>query len=113
MNFDEIVDTCAKEYTLHLNGVKESLDILNADKAMALGEQYNEENAPPNIKDKLERDKKSWQKEWGIYGSRIQEMVQKHQKQVYTLMRKQEIEKDLISSTEQGKENSKQNGRGR
>src|SRR5258708_3026242 len=113
MEWNEILDTCAKDYVQHLNGLKQSLDTLNADKAMALGGQYTEQNCPDNVKDKIDRDKKSWQKEWVMYGSPIQEMTQKHQKQVYTLMQKQEIVNDLAAANEQGKEKSKQNGRGR
>jgi len=111
MNWDEFIENCTKEYVGHLNGVKKSLDQLNADKNMTLG-SHTEETAPENVKDKIERDKKSWQKEWGIYGSRVQDLVQKHQKQVYDHIRKQEIVNDL-TVTEQAKEKSKQNGRGR
>jgi len=112
MNWDEIVENCTKEYVGHLNGLKQSLDQLNADKAFNLG-QYTEETAPDNVKDKIEREKKAWQKEWGIYGSRIQALVQKHQKQVYAEIRKKEIVNDLSAANEQGKEKAKQNGKGR
>lgn len=109
MKWEEFIEASTKEYADHLNGVKQSLDLLNKDKAMSLG-SYTEETAPDNIKDKIERDKKSWQKEWGVFGSRAQALVQKHQKEVYPGIRKQEIVNDLSAL---GKAKEKQNGKGR
>jgi hypothetical protein len=110
MSLEEIFSECTHEYQMHLNAVKDSLTQLNKDKALILG-NHTEENAPDEIKDKIERDKKSWQKEWGIYGSRVKGLIEKHQKQVYDYIRKKDIVNDLSAITGQAKE--KPNGRGR
>ncbi len=112
MNMDEILETNTKEYAAHLNGLKDSLRQLNADKAFALG-NHTEVTAPDIAKDKIERDKKAWQKEWGIYGSRIKDLVQKHQKGIYDAYRKQDLVKDLTAANDKNQQQKKQNGRGR
>jgi len=112
MTYDEIIENCTKEYTEHLHGVKKSLETLRKDKEMALGGQP-EENATEYAKDKIQRDKKSWQSEWGIYGSRVKGLVEKHQRQVYDAVNQKELANDLAAQSEQAKEKSKQNGRGR
>jgi len=112
MNWDEIVENCTKEYIGHLNGLKQSLDQLNADKAITLG-SHTEATAPENVKDKIDRDNKAWREKWGIYGSQVKGLVEKHQKQVYDHIRKKEKVNDLSETIGHAKEKEKQNGKGR
>lgn len=112
MNWQETIENCSKEYAEHLYELKKSLDQLNADKAFNLGQQ-TEEAVPDYARDKNEREQKAWQKEWGIYGTRLKDLVQKHQKQVYAELRKKDIVNDLTDATEKTKDKGKQNGRGR
>jgi hypothetical protein len=81
MKWEQLIKSQAKDYKLHLFGYKQSLDQLNADKALLLG-NHTEANAPQNVRDKIERDYKAWLELWGIDGQKIQAMRIIHQKEI-------------------------------
>ncbi|OQP60342.1 hypothetical protein A3860_33730 [Niastella vici] len=81
MKWEHLSKNLAKDYKLFLAGYKESLDQLNADKALLLG-QHTEATAPQNIRDKIARDRAAWETLWGIDGQKIQAMRAIHQKEL-------------------------------
>lgn len=115
MNWEEIVDKQSKEYADHINGVKANRDQLNADKQAILSTAKcnSEEELPDNLKNLLERNAETAEKEYGMYGSKFKEMRTAHQKELnqffYREAKAQEINKDMSAAKEKGKEKS--NGR--
>lgn len=115
MTTEEIIEGCTKEYEQHLNDLRKSIEILNADKARSLG-SFTEDTAPPDVKDKIKRDMDAWVEKWGRNGSKVKALVQDHQRQIYLgakeqekTLKKQEIANDL----DQTKEKSRNTGKGR
>jgi len=83
MKWDQLVKSQAKDYKAYLSGYRKSLEQLNADRAMLLG-NFTEVNAPDNILSKINRDYDAWRKEWGINGQRFKAMRIAHQKEINT-----------------------------
>jgi len=81
MKWDQLVKSQAKDYKAYLSGYKKSLEQLNADRAMLLG-NFTEANAPDNVLGKINRDYEAWQKEWGMNGQRFKTMRIIHQKAI-------------------------------
>jgi hypothetical protein len=81
MKWEQLVKSQAKDYKIFLVGYKQSLDQLNADKALLLG-QHSEATAPQNIRDKIARDRAAWETLWGIDGQKIVAMRTIHQKEM-------------------------------
>jgi hypothetical protein len=81
MTWEQLVKSQAKDYKLLLLGYKQSLDQLNADKALLLG-QLTEATAPQNVKDKINRDYQAWLDIWGVDGQKIRAMHAIHQKEL-------------------------------
>lgn len=112
MNWEELLDTCTKEYEEHLSKLKDSMQVLKSDKAISLG-SYTEENAPDHIKDKVNRDWSNWYEKWGPYGSKARALVEKHQNQIYKNVRQQQITNDLTSDIDKSNKKSKEKDGGR
>jgi hypothetical protein len=81
MTWEQLVKGQAKDYKFFLTGYKQSLDQLNADKELLLG-QHTEATAPENVRDKINRDFIAWQDIWGIDGQKIQAMRTIHHKEL-------------------------------
>lgn len=81
MTWEHLVKSQAKDYKQFLAGYKESLELLNADITLLLG-QHNEKNAPQNVRDKIARDRAAWETIWGIDGQKINAMRVIHQKEL-------------------------------
>lgn len=81
MKWEQLVKSQAKDYKIFLTGYKQSLDLLNADIVLLLG-QHNEKTAPQNIRDKIARDREAWEILWGINGQKITAMRTIHQKEM-------------------------------
>jgi len=112
MTTDEIIESCTKEYEQHLNDLRKSIEILNADKARTLG-SFTEETAPPDVKDKIKRDMDGWIEDWGPHGRKAKALVQSHQKQIYKNTKQQQIANVLAPDNEQSKDKSRNSGKGR
>lgn len=83
MTWEQLIKSQAKDYKLYLISYKQSLDQLNADKDLLLG-QHTEKSASQNVIDKIKRDYNAWLEIWGIDGQKIQEMRVIHQKEIDT-----------------------------
>jgi hypothetical protein len=81
MTWEQLIKSQAKDYKIYLIGYKDSLDQLNADKALLLG-QHTEATAPQNVRDKINRDFNAWQEIWGMDGQKIRAMRAIHQKEL-------------------------------
>jgi hypothetical protein len=81
MIWEQLLKSQSKDYKTFLRAYKESLDVLNSDIRMLLGDQ-KESSAPPNIKDKITRDRIAWETIWGLDGQKISEMRSIHQKEL-------------------------------
>lgn len=109
MNWEEIVEKQTKEYQQHMNGYKQSLDQLDADKVMLL-QQFKCSKVidlPDPIQEKLARDKVTWQNEWGMYGSRFKAMRIAQQKEIDKFFKAREISQDLGKAQEKKQEKEK------
>ena len=81
MNWEHLVKSQAKDYKQFLIGYKESLELLNADIRLLLG-QDSEKTAPQNVQDKIARDRAAWETIWGIDGQKINAIRLIHQKEL-------------------------------
>jgi len=81
MKWEQLVKSQAKDYKAYLIGYKKSLEQLNADRRMLLG-NFTEGTAPENILSKINRDYEAWQKEWGLNGQQFKAMRLAHQKEI-------------------------------
>jgi hypothetical protein len=81
MNWIQLAKRQAKEYKEYLNGYKESLQQLNADRILLLG-QHTIASAPENVRDKINRDFEAWKAEWSINGQRLKTMRLNHSKEL-------------------------------
>lgn len=81
MKWEQLVKGQAKDYKFFLTGYKQSLDQLNADIVLLLG-QHTERTAPQNVKDKIARDREAWETLWGITGQKISSIRSIHQKEL-------------------------------
>jgi hypothetical protein len=110
MKWDELTDKQAKEYVEYLNGYKDSLEQLNADKQMILDTaKCKEADLPPQMRDMLDRNQESWKQSWGMYGSKFKDMRYTQQKEVNDYFKQQGIVNDIRKDTEKTKDKS--NGR--
>lgn len=109
MKWDELTEKQGNDYKNYLTGYKQSLEQLNADKALLLG-SHTEANAPDAIKDKISRDQEGWKQEWGMYGQKFKAMRISHQKEVDSYFRREGIVKDL-KTNEKSKTKEKDGGR--
>lgn len=90
MKWDQLAKKQAKEYKTYLAGYKQSLEQLNADKAMLLG-PFIEANAPENILSKINRDYETWKAEWGMNGQKFKAMRLIHQKEITAFFAQAEL----------------------
>ena len=109
--WEEIVERQAKEYGDHLNAVKKSREQLQADKQAVLSTaKCTEAELPASLKDMLQRNAETREKEWGMYGSRFKEMRVAHQKELTQFFKRealaQDINKDQSTAKEKGKDKS-------
>ena len=82
MSWNQIVKSQIKDLKAFLNGYKTSLEQLNADKALLLG-NHTEVNAPENIRNKIERDHRAWKQEWDlINGQQARVIRHRHAREV-------------------------------
>jgi hypothetical protein len=81
MKWEQLVKGQAKDYKFFLTGYKQSLDQLNADIVLLLG-QNTEKTAPQNVRDKIARDREAWETLWGINGQKIAAMRAIHQNEL-------------------------------
>lgn len=89
MTWEHLLKHQAKDYKLFLVGYKESLDVLNADKKLLLG-QHPVATAPQNIRDKINRDHQAWLEIWGIEGLKIHALRSIHQHEIDAFFRENE-----------------------
>ena len=81
MNWNQLAKRQAKEYKEYLNGYRQSLEQLNADRALLLG-QHTVANAPANVRDKINRDLEAWKAEWSMAGQRLKELRANHSQEL-------------------------------
>lgn len=81
MTWEQLIKSQTKDYKYFLAGYKESLELLNADIRLLVGEHI-EKDAPQNVRDKIARDRAAWQAIWGIDGQKINAIRVIHQKEL-------------------------------
>ena len=81
MTWEQLIKSQTKDYRNFLAGYKESLELLNADIILLLG-QHIEKTAPQNVRDKIARDRAAWEIIWGIEGQKINAIRVIHQKEL-------------------------------
>jgi hypothetical protein len=81
MNWTQLAKRQAKEYKEYINGFKESLEQLNADRILLLG-QHTIASAPENVRDKINRDHEAWKAEWSINGQQLKTLRMNHSKEL-------------------------------
>lgn len=81
MNWNQLIKRHAKEYKEYLSGYKRSLEQLNADRDMLLG-QHTIASAPDNVRDKINRDFEAWKAEWSFTGQKLKTMRLNHSKDI-------------------------------
>jgi hypothetical protein len=82
MSWNQIVKSHVREFKEFMNGYKQSLEQLNADKALLLG-NHTEATAPANVCNKIKRDQETWKQEWGfLNGQQVKTMRVRHAKEI-------------------------------
>lgn len=114
MNWNEIVERQAKEYADHINSVKASREQLMADKETILTTaKCSEAELPASLKDMLQRNAETWEKEYGMYGNRFKEMRVNHQRELKKFFEKEALAQDIAKGQGNAKEKSKDKSAGR
>jgi hypothetical protein len=114
MTWNEIVERQAKEYGDHLNAVKKSREQLMAGKQAVLSAaKCSEAELPDALKTMLQQNTESWEKEYGMYGSRFKEMRIAHQKELNKFFEREALAQDLNKDQTAAREKSKDKSAGR
>jgi len=82
MSWNQIIKSQSKELKVFLNGYKQSLEQLNADKTLLLG-SHSETTAPENVRNKIQRDQDAWKQEWDLLqGKQAKILRLRHAKEI-------------------------------
>jgi len=91
MSWNQIVKSQSKDLKAFLNGYKESLEQLNADRTLLLG-NHTAASAPENVRNKIQRDQEAWKQEWDlINGQQAKTMRHRHAREVVAFFSQSEV----------------------
>ena len=114
MNWEQIVERQSNEYAEHINSVKESRSQLMADKqAVVTAAKTTEAELPTSLKDMLQRNQETWEKEYGMYGSKFKEMRITHQRELNKYFEHEKLANDINKDVANSKDKTKDKSAGR